>query len=367
MIGARNIPARHGGLEVAAEQLSVELVSRGHEVRALVDGANQGHDHLGIRIQGVRCVRTKHLHTISQTFFSMPAVLEYRPDIAHFHGVGPGIIASVPRWRNIKTVVTVQGLDWERDKWQALAKRIFGTGVRASLGRSHAVIAVSRSIQYQLQDRLGISAHYVPNGVRLPEPVTTHDFLDELGIKPDGYVLFAARLVPEKGLHFLFDAYRCIASPPPLVVAGSGTGSYAQDYERELRKQAPPGTIFTGFLFGKALSELFAHASAYVLPSVMEGLPLSLLEAMSYARPVIHSAIPECNEVTRGDAGRSFIARDPLDLARVLGEVLDDKSAAAALGDVARQRVATEYAWDNIASKTERIYRSVSAQGQSSS
>jgi Glycosyl transferase 4-like domain len=107
MIGARNIPARHGGLEVAAEHLSVELVGRGHEVRALVDSDNPSPDHLGIRIQSVRCIRTKHLHTISQTLFSMPAVLRHRPDIAHFHGVGPGMIASVPKWRNIKTVVTV--------------------------------------------------------------------------------------------------------------------------------------------------------------------------------------------------------------------------------------------------------------------
>jgi glycosyltransferase involved in cell wall biosynthesis len=359
MIGARNIPARHGGLEVAAEQLSIELVNRGYEVRALVDSRNGPRDHLSIRVQGVRCVRTKHLHTISQTLFSMPAVLDNCPDIAHFHGVGPGIIASIPKSRNIKTVVTVQGLDWERDKWHPLAKRIFGSGVRASLGRSDAVIAVSRSIQHQLQERFGISAHYVPNGVRLPGSVTTHNVLDELGVDPNGYILFVARLVPEKGLHFLFDAYRYLGSPRPLVVAGSGTGSYASDYERKMRENAPSGTIFAGFRSGKALDELFAHAGVYVLPSVIEGLPLSLLEAMSYARPVIHSAIPECNEVTRGDAGRSFKVRDSRDLARVLREVLGDESASSTLGGAARHRVATEYAWPVIASETEAIYNAL--------
>jgi len=360
MIGARSIPARHGGLEVAAEQLSVELASRGHEIRAIVDSASRPQNQRGIRIHGVGCIRTKHLHTLSQTLFSMPVVLREPPDVAHFHGVGPGMMASIPKSRGVRTVVTVQGLDWERDKWRTVAKQIFGVGVRASLGRPDAVIAVSRSIQRELQSRFGITAHYVPNGVRLPEPVTTHDVLDELGIEPNQYLLFAARLVPEKGLHFLFQAYRCLESPPPLIVAGSGAGSYAQNYERELRKNAPSGTIFAGFRSGKALHELFANASAYVLPSVMEGLPLSLLEAMSYARPVIHSAIPECNEVTRRDAGRSFAVRDPQDLARVLREVLHDRSTAARLGKVARQRVATEYSWDTIASQVERIYRSIS-------
>lgn len=359
MIGARSIPARHGGLEVAAEQLSLELAGRGHSVRALIDRGGELQEHRGIRIQEVGSLRTKHLHALTQTLSSLGPVLRDRPEIAHFHGVGPGMLVTVPKRRGVKTVVTVQALDWERDKWHPAARRVFGAGVGVTLRRADGVIAVSRSIQRAVQERLGITAHYIPNGVRLPDPVSTNHVLVDLGLERSGYILFAARLVQEKGLHYLFDAYRSLNSRLPLVVAGSGAGSYADDYERQLRASAPNGVIFAGFRSGQALQELFAHARLYVLPSVMEGLPLSLLEAMSHGLPVIHSDIPECEEVTRGDAGRSFRVRDARDLTRVLRELLDDDDASQALGTVARQRVAAEYSWSEIAGATERLYREV--------
>ncbi|MFN2537287.1 MAG: glycosyltransferase family 4 protein, partial [Mycobacteriales bacterium] len=162
MIGARSLPARHGGLEVAAEQLSVELVSRGHDVRALIDRVEGPRDHAGVRVEGVRSVRTKHLHAITQTVASLPPVLRARPDIAHFHGVGPGMLATVPRLRRVKSVVTVQGLDWERDKWNGAAKTVFGAGVGASLRHADEVIAVSRAIQRSIKERFDIEAHYIP-------------------------------------------------------------------------------------------------------------------------------------------------------------------------------------------------------------
>ncbi len=359
MLGARSVPAQHGGLEVAAEQLSVELARRGHEVRAIVDGPGLWREHQGVRVRGVRCVRTKHLHTITQTLASLPLVVRDRPDIAHFHGVGPGMLGVVPRFRGVPTVVTVQGLDWERDKWSRAASRSFGMGVRLSLGRADAVIAVSQTLRDALRSRLGIESHYIPNGVRIPDAVTTTTVLEELHVKPNEYVLFAARLVPEKGAHYLLDAYRELGSNIPLVIAGSGGASYADDYEQSLRQSAPPGVIFAGFRTGVALQELFAHCRAYVLPSVMEGLPLSLLEAMSHSRPVIHSAIPECEEVTRGDAGRTFRTRDAADLARVLGEVLADEPASARIGKAGRIRVETDYTWPRIAEETERVFRSL--------
>lgn len=359
MIGARNIPARHGGLEVAAEQLAVELAAMGHDVRALVDRDGGTSDHAGVRVKGVSCIRTKHLHAVTQTLFSLPPVVRDRPDIAHFHGVGPGMFALVPKAARIPSIITVQGLDWERDKWTGAAQRAFETGVRLTLKRADAVIAVSRALQCVLQDRLGIEAYYVPNGVRPPAPVTTRVVLDELGLDTGAYILFAARLVPEKGLHYLFEAYRSLGTGLPLVVAGSGTASYADTYEQQLKDTAPEGTIFAGFRFGQDLQELFSHARVYVLPSVMEGLPLSLLEAMSHGLPVIHSDIPECTEVTQGEAGLAFAVRDAGDLARALSETLANPGLARTRGECARLRVAQEYSWSAITSDVENIYEQI--------
>lgn len=357
MIGARSIPARHGGLEVAAEELSVELVRMGHDVRALVDRAGGASDHAGVLLEGVSSIRTKHLHAVSQTLTSLAPVLRSRPDIAHFHGVGPGMFGLAVQAASIPTVVTVQGLDWERDKWTPAAQRAFAAGVRLTLGRADAVIAVSKAMQQAVLDRFGINAYYVPNGVRPPAPVQTHAVLGQLGLEPREYILFASRLVQEKGLHFLFDAYRALGTRVPLVVAGSGGASYADEYERRLRDSAPPGTIFAGFRSGQDLQELFAHARVYVLPSVMEGLPLSLLEAMSHGLPVIHSDIPECVEVTRGDAGVAFAVRDAPALADALQSVLGDDALSARLGASARARVASDYTWPSIAARVEDIYR----------
>lgn len=359
MIGARNIPARHGGLEVAAEQLSVELVAMGHDVRALVDRAGGPRDHAGIRVEGVSSVRTKHLHAVTQTLSSILPVLRDRPDVVHFHGVGPGMFGLAPKAVRIPSVITVQGLDWERDKWTGFAQRVFGTGVRATLGRADAVIAVSQRLQHVLNERFGIPAHYIPNGVRLPEAVETRQVLDELGLEGKHYLLFAARLVPEKGLPYLFDAYRRLQLDVPLVVAGSGAASYADTYEQQLRDSAPPGVIFAGFRSGQDLQELFAHAAVYVLPSVLEGLPLSLLEAMSHGLPVIHSDLPECVEVTRGDAGVAFRSRDAKSLAGAIRDVLGDTEGAASLGTAARQRVLEDYGWPGVAASVEAVYREV--------
>lgn len=361
MLGARSIPARHGGLEVAVESLAVELAARGHAVRALVDGRSSDGMHAGVEVRGVGSVRTKHLHALTQAVASLPPTWHRRPDVAHVHGVGPGVVSRLVRLGGVRTVVTVHGLDWERDKWSPAARGMFRRGVALTLGSADAVIAVSRSVQGAVERSLGIHAHYVPNGVHLPGPVATRFVQDELGVEPGEYVLFAARLVPEKGLHFLLSAYRSMPDAPTLVVAGSGAGSYTTGYEQRLRAGAPGNVVFAGFRQGRDLQELFAHARVYVLPSVLEGLPLSLLEAMSHARPVLHSDIAECTEVTRGDAGRSFAAGDPADLARALTELLADDAEAAELGAAGRRRVEQDYDWPSVTSRTEEVYRSVLA------
>jgi glycosyltransferase involved in cell wall biosynthesis len=366
MIGARSLPARHGGLEVAAEHLAVELADRGHTVRGLIDRRAYTGDFAGVQVEGVGAIRTKHLHALSQTFQSLPRLLRPRPDIAHFHGVGPAVLLGAPHSLHIPTVVTVQGLDWERDKWNRAAQAAFGAAAIRSLRRADAVIAVMRVLQRRLRARVGIESVYIPNGVTsAPGPPTDTSTLDALLLVPGNYILAVTRLVPEKGVQYLLDAYRRLSSSDvALVVVGTGATSYASAHERALRESAPPGVIFAGYRSGDALAQLFANAAIYVLPSVMEGLPLSLLEAMSYGLPVVHSEIMECIEVTRGDAALTFPARDSEGLARALDTLIADPALAARLGSAAKARVEAEYDWPTIATETEKLYYEITGARQ---
>jgi glycosyltransferase involved in cell wall biosynthesis len=269
------------------------------------------------------------------------------------------MLAFVPRAAGRATVMTIQGLDWQRDKWGSFARRAFSFGARSTAGVPGAVITVSKHLQRHYQDAFGREAHYVPNGVRTPEFVPPGDTLAEFGLEAGKYILFVARLVPEKGLHYLLRAYENLGSELPLVVVGSGSGSYMGGYEEELRAQARGNVVFTGFQSGTRLGELFSNARCYVLPSTLEGLPISLLEAMSYGLPVIHSAIPECLEVTEDGSGLSFVPRDPISLASVLREVVRDDKLAQELSTAGRLRVASHYNWESIAESTEQIYSAV--------
>lgn len=361
MVGCRSIPAMHGGLERAVEELSAELQANGHQVTVHIDRAHRHTEsYRGIQIDGVRAVRTKHLHTLTQVASTVSRPRKFQADVVHIHGVGSAVITPALLAQGKPVVLTVQGLDWERDKWSAIARAAFRPAALSALRFPSAVIAVSRTLQEKLRERYDIDAHYIPNGVRPATHVPAGRTLNEFQIEAGQYILFAARLVPEKGLDYLFKAYELLEVPrPKLVVAGSGSSSYADDYEASLRGCAPDGTIFTGFQSGVALAELFSNAACFVLPSVLEGLPLGLLEAMSYGLPVVHSDIPECMEITEGGAGFSFPVGDEKALASALTGLLENPSEAASVGAAGRERVETRYGWSMIAGETMGVYRQV--------
>ena len=359
MVGARCIPAQHGGLETAVEELSAELATQGHDVTAYVDGSTvTANTHRGFRVHGVPALRTKHTHTISQVLASVPTSMRARPDVTHFHGVGPGVLAGVPRLAQQPTVLTVQGLDWQREKWSGAARETFRLAAQLSLRSPNAIIAVSRALQMAL-GQLGFESVYIPNGVRPARPEPAGHVLQELSVEPGEYLLFVGRLVPEKGLHTLLAAHRQLEDGLPLVIAGGGSASYATAYEQQLRSEAGPGVVFAGFRSGSELAELYANARCFVLPSTLEGLPLSLLEAMSYGLPVVHSDIPQNTEVTDPDGGRAFRTGDVDDLRLALIEVLQNKDKASAMSRSGLEIVESRYGWKAICQATEDLYSRV--------
>lgn len=171
---------------------------------------------------------------------------------------------------------------------------------------------------------------------------------------------FLGRLVPEKRPELLIDAFKNIETDKRLVIAGGGSDT--SEYERHLHERAEgdPRVLFTGFVTGEPLAELYSNAYCYVLPSDVEGMPMSLLEAMAYGRACVTSDIPECSDVLAG-TGTTFSCGDVSALREVLTTLLANAVHVIELGVAAKARVESEYGWDSVVKQTLGVYKGVIA------
>ena len=357
MIGSRGIPETYSGIETALKAMCPRLAARGHEVTVYCRSYYGVPDEYeGVRLISLPSINTKHLDTISHVALCTAHSLFQDFDIIHFHALGPTLLAWLPRAMGRKVVATVQGLDWQRAKWAAVARRTLQLAERTSARLPHRTVVVSKVLQSYYETRYGSSVVYIPNGVEMAVRRPPYLLRQEYGLTGDDYILFASRLVPEKGCHYLLEAYSKLDSSIKLVIAGEGV--HTEDYVASLKEMARPGVIFTGYLSGELLAELFSNAYLYVLPSEMEGLSLSLLEAMSYELCVLSSDIPENREVIQ-DHGFTFRSGDANSLAQVLDHLLHEEDLVRKYRVKARARVQEEYNWDNITDLTDQLYQSL--------
>jgi len=285
----------------------------------------------------------------------------------HYHALGPGLVAPLPRYLSpARVVLTVHGLDHERAKWGRVAQAVLGTAHWMSAHVPDATVVVSRALAEHYATTFGRETTYIPNGVDEPVTPEAGETLRRFGLAPFTYALFVGRLVPEKAPHQLIHAYRAVAGDRPLVITGDS--SFSDSYVASLRQSAAgDGRVrFTGYLYGEPLAELYAHAAVFVLPSLLEGLPLTLLEAASHGTPVVASAIPPHREVlkTDGPGHRLFPPGNEEGLAAVLRRVLADGDLERRGAQDLRQRILAEYRWDEVASATERLYLGLTAAGR---
>lgn len=358
MIGQKGLPTIYGGIERHVEELSIRLAAEGHEILAYV---RNWYTPLPVdTFQGVRLLRaptlhSKHLDAIVHTLTASIHALFQKPDIIHYHGVGPALLSFIPRLLTpkVKVVVTFHCIDRYHQKWGFLARFILKMGERAACLFPHQTIAVSKTIQNYCFNEYRETTTYIPNGVNTPDPTGTAT-LAEWGVKPNKYILMVSRLVRHKGAHYLIDAWRRfkqsfpdIASEYKLVIVGGS--AFTDDYVAELRALAADhrDIIFTGWLSGTELHELYANTACLVHPSENEGLPLTVLQAMSYARPVLVSDIPEHQEIVRD---RQFLFRntDATSLAEKIVRLLTNPTLLQSAGTASQTLVNQEYHWDKI-------------------
>jgi glycosyltransferase involved in cell wall biosynthesis len=353
-IGGRGVISKYSGIEAYYEEVGKRLAGMGHEVTAYCRTyfTPRVDKHNGIRVVRLPTVRSKHLETLLHTFLSTLHVLVQPCDVVHYHALGPALFSFIPRLAGKKTVVTVQGLDWQRKKWGRLASAVLRLGERAAVSLPTGTMVVSRTLQQHYWDNQRVDTWYVPNGGLLRDRRFPGKIL-EWGLEPGNYILFLGRFSPEKGCHLLVEAYERLETDIKLVLAGAS--SYCDDYSRQLRTHSGERIKMLNWVSGEDLDELLTNAMLFVLPSDLEGLSLALLDAMGAGLCVLTSDVPENREAVE-DAGFTFRQGDVADLADRLQFLLANPAVREAAGLAAKRRIREQYQWSKIASEIERVY-----------
>ncbi len=364
MIGQKRTGSREGGVEVVVTELATRMAALGHEVTCYdrsgtdVNGnaaPNEPYSYRGVRVVPVKTVDAKGLAALTSAFAATHAALRDKPDVVHYHAEGPCNALPLAAGAGVRTVATIHGLDWQRAKWGGVASRVIRRGERKAAQKAGALIVLSKAVQGYFRDEYGREAEFVPNGVNLPDPKPAGAITEKWGLTAGSYLLYLGRIVPEKRPELLIEAFRGLDTDRRLVVAGGASDTSGFYDEVKALAERDPRVVMAGFVQGDLLAELYSNAALFVLPSDLEGMPMSLLEAMSYGRCCVTSDVPECADVL-ARCGATFPAGDSDALGQVLASLLADPARAADLGKAARERVKAEYDWDSVVQRTLGLY-----------
>ncbi len=365
MLGQKHVPSREGGVEIVVEELSVRMVEQGHNVTCY---NRKGHhisgtdfdsevykEYKGVRIKSVFTVKKKGMAAASSSFFAAICAAFGKYDVVHFHAEGPCAMLWIPKIFGKRCIATIHGLDHKREKWGRFASWYIRVGEKVAARFADEIIVLSENVKQYFWDTYKRSTIFIPNGVNRPNVLDSKVIKEKYGISKDEYILFFGRLVPEKGLKYLIEAFKTVKTDKKLVIAGGTSDSI--DFQKEIQNLAKddPRILFTGFLQGELLESLCSNAYIYVLPSDLEGMPLSLLEAMSYGNCCLTSDIPECADVI-GNYGITFRKGDVDDLQAKLQQLCDNPETVKKFKENASDYICNKYNWDDVARKTLDLY-----------
>ncbi len=360
--GIRGVPANFGGSEAAVQEIGKRLAAGGDEVvvycRAHKSPSPNG-EYLGMKRIVLPSVNTFHLDTITHSFLSvLHSMRRDSADVIHFHGMGNALCLPLLLSSRKKTVITIDGPDWERPKWGPIAKRVLKLSARMAVRwADHLIIDNHPSIDY-FRREFGVRDEnftYIPYGADLEPPAGT-DYIESIGLRRRGYLLFVGALVPDKGPDMLIEAYKKVPGDVPLIVVGDSP--FAAEYRRRLQESAAgdPRIRMLGYVYDERYRELVANAYAYVHPLRSDGTSPALLQAMGYGSCIVINSLPEALSAV-GDAALPFAHNDVQDLARQLERVLADQDLAKQFRKRARDRARAEYDWDAVAADHRKVYK----------
>lgn len=368
MIGQKHVLSNEGGVEKVVREISTRLVRLGFDVTCY-DRKNKHvmdsdedlptlSEYNGVKIKDCFTIDKKGLAAVSSSLIGSLKILFSGANVVHYHAEGPSAMLPIIKFLSKKKViVTVHGLDWKRDKWgDGFASKYIKFGEKMAAKYADEIIVLSDGVKKYFKETYNRNTHFIPNGITQPDIFDSKIISSKYNLNKDSYFLFLGRIVPEKGIHYLIDAYSEVKTDKKLVIAGGASDT--DSYYEELRKKASnnENIIFTGFVQGQELEELYSNAYVYVLPSDLEGMPLSLLEAMSYGNCCLTSDIEECSDVME-DCGVTFKQSSVEDLANKLQYLSDSEKVVQKLKLESSPFIIKKYNWDDIVNKTLELYR----------
>jgi glycosyltransferase involved in cell wall biosynthesis len=360
-IGSRGIPGHRGGVERVIEAVSPRLVASGLDITVYCASWSKYREasYRGVKLRYVYSIPTKYLDTFVRSLLSTLRDIVGPSDIIHFHGSGSAPLALLARLFGKKVVVTVHGLDWQRRKWSIFGRWFLTWGEYAAIKIPHRTIAVGQELKRALDSQYGGSVVYIPNGVE-ERPQRAADRISHFGVGARNYILYLARLVPEKQCHVLIEAFKRLEDNKGFKLVIAGSAWHSAEYVASLRNLAgdDPAITFLGEVDEALLEELYSNCYAYVLPSEVEGMSLSLLEAMAFGSCIIASDIT-ANADLVGDSGFLFKTGDAADLSAKIHEIIANPDRAEDYRDKALRRMTSEFNWDCISRQWEAVYVSL--------
>ena len=359
--------SREGGVEIVVKELCTRMAQQGCQVTCYnrsghhVSGAEYDDiantNYEGIRQKCVPTIEKKGLAAVSASAFAALYSAFGKYDVVHIHAEGPAFFSWLPKMFGKRVVVTIHGVDWQREKWQSgFGSKFIRQGEKNAVKYADEIIVLSKGVQDYFKETYGRETHFIPNGVNRPQIRKANLITEKFGLKKDSYILFLGRLVPEKGIRYLVETFKNVKTDKKLVIAGGSSDT--DSFMAELKELAKDDNriLFTGFVQGAMLDELYSNAYIYTLPSDLEGMPLSLLEAMSYGNCCLVSDIPECAEVVE-DKALIFKKSDVEDLREKLQEACDHPEMVMKMKKQAADFICEKYNWDEVVKETMKLYR----------
>lgn len=364
MFGQKRL-SREGGIEIVVKELCTRMAKNGYTVTCYnrsghhVSGAeyDKKTEYEGINQKCVPTIEKKGLAAVSSSFFAALYSAFGKYNVVHIHAEGPAFFSWLPKLLGKRVIVTVHGLDWQREKWKSgFGSKFIKQGEKNAVKYADEIIVLSKGVHDYFRNQYGRETRFIPNGVNRPEIRKAELITDKFGLTKDSYILFLGRLVPEKGIRYLVEAFKNVKTEKKLVIAGGSSDT--DSFMKELKELAKDDKriIFTGFVQGQMLEELYSNAYIYTLPSDLEGMPLSLLEAMSYGNCCLVSNIQECTEVVE-DKALIFKKSNVQDLQNKLQEACDRTEKVMELKQQAADYICKKYNWDDVVEETLKLYR----------
>ena len=367
MLGHKRIPSREGGVEIVVEELATRMVEKKNMVVVYnrkgknVQDKNADKDkkklkeYKGVKIKTIPTINKKGIDALLYSFFASIVVAFKKYDVIHYHAEGPCAMLWIPKIFRKKIVVTIHGLDWQRSKWGGFATKYIKFGEKMAAKYADKIIVLSKGVQEYFKDTYNRDTVFIPNGVNKPEIRKSNIIKEKYGLDKNDYILFLARIVPEKGLHYLIEAFKQLNTNKKLVIAGGA--SHTNEYLEKIKEMVKDDKriIMTGFVQGQELEELYSNCYLYCLPSDIEGMPLSLLEAMSYGNKCLVSNIEENTQVVE-DKAITFEKGNVQDLKEKLENMLSSNDLLEKREEIS-DYILQKYNWVDVVNKTLDLYK----------